>query len=112
MASEKRLTEKHYNGDGYYMKCSGTCSGAFLCDDCPEMGKLVDRLGELEDAAGKAVVVEDRKLRGAMKMLQEKYERAKNDQHVRDPLAYALFYTWNEIDNRAFAKERRCEDGK
>jgi hypothetical protein len=56
MANEKRLTAKHYDGKGYYKKCSGVCHLVDLsCDDCVEMEKLVDRLGELEDEAEKTV---------------------------------------------------------
>ena len=47
----ERLTEKHYGGKGYYMKCSSVlrCNGT--CGDCEELAKAVDRLGEFEDKA-------------------------------------------------------------
>ena len=53
MASEKRLTEKHYDGTGYFMKCSAQCENLGYCEECTELRKLVDRLGELEDMAEK-----------------------------------------------------------
>lgn len=48
MANGQRLTEKHYDGKGYFMRCSERCRKT-SCDDCEELDKLVDRLGELED---------------------------------------------------------------
>ena len=47
----ERLTEKHYGGKGYYMKCSGVlrCNGT--CGDCEELARAVDRLGQFEDKA-------------------------------------------------------------
>lgn len=53
MATEKRLTEKHYDGTGYFMKCSAQCENLGYCEECTELRKLVDRLGELEDMAEK-----------------------------------------------------------
>ena len=55
MATEKRLTEKHYNGKGYYMKCSGLCRFDGHCANCDELVKIVDRLGEYEDKAEQTV---------------------------------------------------------
>ena len=54
-----RLTEKHFDGKGYYIRCSENCCHT-SCDDCAELDKLVDRLGELEDReeqGGEAVPV-------------------------------------------------------
>lgn len=49
----ERLTEKHYNGDGYYMKCSETCPSdcSEICD-CEELDRIVDRLGAIEAILG------------------------------------------------------------
>ncbi len=55
MQKEKRLTEKHYDGKGYYMKCSGVCHFDGHCANCDELVKLVDRLGEYEDKAEQTV---------------------------------------------------------
>lgn len=55
MANENRLTEKHWNGKGYYMLCSGVLRCDGLCGNCDELEKLVDRLGEYEDKAEKTV---------------------------------------------------------
>lgn len=49
MASEKRLTEKHYSGNGYYLKCSSDCPNDGFCDDCEKLYKAIDRLGEYEE---------------------------------------------------------------
>lgn len=57
MASENRLTEKHYNGKGYYMLCSGVLRCDGKCGDCDELDKLVDCLGEFEDKAENTVEV-------------------------------------------------------
>lgn len=46
----ERLTEKHYLGNGYYMKCTENCNGEDIdCIDCAALDKLVDRLGGYED---------------------------------------------------------------
>lgn len=45
----ERLTEKHFNGEGYYMKCSEGCHAPQDCIDCEALDKLVDRLGFFED---------------------------------------------------------------
>lgn len=46
----ERLTEKHYLGNGYYMKCTENCNGEDIdCIDCAALDKLVDRLGAYED---------------------------------------------------------------
>ena len=40
----------------------------------------------------------------AIKMLEEKYERAKKMDFVKRPLAYALYQVWKKVDR---AKEER-----
>ena len=40
------------------------------------------------------------KIETAVKRLQEEYERAKNLEFVRDPVAYALYQVWKEADKR------------
>ena len=47
----ERLTEKHYSGNGYYLKCSSECPNDGFCDDCEKLFKVIDRLGEYEDKA-------------------------------------------------------------
>lgn len=39
-------------------------------------------------------------LEKVIKMLEEEYERAKQKDFVRDPLAYALYHTWKKVDKR------------
>ena len=55
MANKKRLTEKHYSGEGYYLKCSSDCPNNNVCDYCEKLYKAIDRLGEYEDNAEKTV---------------------------------------------------------
>ena len=43
-------------------------------------------------------------LEKAIKLLEQEYERAKNLEFVRNPLAYALFRVWKKADG-----ERRTE---
>ena len=44
----ERYTEKHYDGNGYYLICSGNCE-TFNCGDCGILDKIVDRLAAYED---------------------------------------------------------------
>lgn len=44
----ERYTEKHYDGNGYYLLCSGNCE-TFNCGDCGILDKIVDRLAAYED---------------------------------------------------------------
>ena len=46
--SMERYTEKHYDGNGYYLICSGNCE-TFNCGDCGILDKIVDRLAAYED---------------------------------------------------------------
>lgn len=46
----ERLTEKHYTGDGYYLKCSGVAGCPDSCDDCDKLDEVIERLGSYEDA--------------------------------------------------------------
>lgn len=44
----ERYTEKHYDGNGYYLICSGNCE-MLNCGDCGILDKIVDRLAAYED---------------------------------------------------------------
>lgn len=44
----ERYTEKHYDGNGYYLICSGNCE-TINCVDCDILGEIVDRLAAYED---------------------------------------------------------------
>ena len=44
----ERYTEKHYDGNGYYLVCSGNCE-TLNCGDCGALDKIVDRLAAYED---------------------------------------------------------------
>lgn len=43
----ERYTEKHYDGNGYYLVCSGNCE-TLNCGDCGILDKIVDRLAAYE----------------------------------------------------------------
>lgn len=43
----ERYTEKHYDGNGYYLICSGNCE-TLNCGDCGILDKIVDRLAAYE----------------------------------------------------------------
>ena len=47
----ERYTEKHYDGNGYYLICSGNCE-TLNCGDCGILDKIVDRLAAIEDILG------------------------------------------------------------
>lgn len=44
----------------------------------------------------------------AIDLLREKFAVAERDPHVFDPVAYALYYTWREVDEKN-RKNRRNE---
>lgn len=44
----ERYTEKHYDGNGYYLICSGNCE-TLNCGDCGILDKIVDRLAAYEE---------------------------------------------------------------
>ena len=39
-------------------------------------------------------------LRWAVEMLQSEYEKAKKQEFIRNPLAYALYKVWKEADRK------------
>lgn len=45
----ERLTDKHYTGDGYYMKCSERLRCEDNCGECDQLDEIIDRLGAYED---------------------------------------------------------------
>ena len=44
----ERYTENHYDGNGYYLICSGNCE-TLNCGDCGILDKIVDRLAAYEE---------------------------------------------------------------
>lgn len=46
-------------------------------------------------------------LEKAIKMLEEEYERAKKNEWVRNPLAYALYQVWKKADAERSRNEAR-----
>ena len=57
----ERYTEKHYDGNGYYLICSGNCE-TLNCGDCGILDKIVDRLAAYEDTGLEPEAVEHLKL--------------------------------------------------
>lgn len=47
-------------------------------------------------------------LNKAIQMLEAEYERAKQTEYVRNPLAYALYQVWKKADASPPKRERRC----
>lgn len=47
-----------------------------------------------------AVVVEDKELLKAIKMLIKQYEHSKRSDYVHSPVAHALYHTWKQVDER------------
>ena len=45
-------------------------------------------------------------LEKAIKLLESEYERAKNMEYVKKPLAWALFQTWKAVDSMKCEKQR------
>lgn len=46
-------------------------------------------------------------LETAIKILRRKYAEAKKSVNIYDPLAYALYYTWREVEETRLKKEKR-----
>jgi hypothetical protein len=47
-----------------------------------------------------AVEVTDKELLRAIKLLIKQYEHSKNSEYVHSPVAYALYHTWRQVDER------------
>lgn len=45
-------------------------------------------------------------LEKAVKLLEEKYERAQKMEYVQKPLAWALYQVWKEADSMKYEKQR------
>ena len=48
----KRLTEKHFGAEDYYMGCSSVCDDLTmggLCDGCDKLQEIINKLGAYED---------------------------------------------------------------
>ena len=46
------------------------------------------------------------KFETAIKLLKEHYERAKKLEYVHNPVAFALYQTWKEVDSMKYEKQR------
>ena len=45
-------------------------------------------------------------LEKAVKLLEEKYEQAQKLEYVQNPLAWAFYQTWKEVDSKKYEKKR------
>ena len=105
MANEKRLTEKHYNGNGYYLLCSGVLRCDNKCDDCDELVKAIDRLGEFEDKAEQTVdAVEVVRCRECMYRKTERCQMYWESEDGREQ------YNWETDDDFCSSGKRRDEE--
>lgn len=52
------------------------------------------------------------KLAKAIRRLKAEYERAKQLDYVRDPVAFALYSVWKEADHEAMRKMRGDKKGR
>lgn len=50
----ERLTQKRFDGNNewYCAKCAENCRREIACENCEELGGIVDRLGAIEDILG------------------------------------------------------------
>lgn len=85
---------------GEYIKRE-TLQEAFksVAEDCTcplHIAAEIDQILEQADAADVVEVVPE--LRKAVVLLRERFEKAKQNPIVRDPLAYALYQTWRTVD--------------
>ena len=46
------------------------------------------------------VAEQNRRLRNAIILLEKEYEKALKSDFVRDPVAYALYHTWKQVDEQ------------
>ena len=98
----ERYTEKHYDGNGYYLICSGNCE-TFNCGDCGILDKIVDRLAAYEDTGLEPCDY------SAMAHALEQAERAREDltEMIRQIGATGL----DRLRELAEAALRREQDG-
>lgn len=47
-----------------------------------------------------AVVVEDKKLLEAIRILVKQYDHSKQSEYVHNPIAHALYHTWRQVDEK------------
>ena len=68
----------------------------------PVVVHVSDICGAIDDEAYEttmdAVVVEDKKLLKAIKMLIKQYDHSKQSEYVHSPVAHALYHTWKKVD--------------
>ena len=68
----------------------------------PEMAGAVGYAAEVigKQRAVDAVVVEDKELLKAIKLLMKQYAKSKAADYVHSPVAHALFHTWKQVEEK------------
>lgn len=69
-----------------------------------ERGTARLHVGDIDRLERVCFPAEDRAWKKAMSILDKKYAEAKKMPFVRDPLAWALYHTWKELDDG-----KRCD---
>lgn len=49
-------------------------------------------------------------LEKAIKLLRQMYDFGKKYHHVRNPIGYALYYTWKEFDKKEYVKKEHVQE--
>ena len=47
------------------------------------------------------------KIETAIRLLIKEYDKAKKQEHIRNPVAYALYQVWREADAREYREKKR-----
>ncbi|MBP5433609.1 hypothetical protein [Ruminococcus sp.] len=66
--------------------------------DKDEVLKAIDRLPLIAESKGVTKLSGDIKLDNAIKYLHEQYDKALKMDYVKNPLAWALYQTWQYVD--------------
>ena len=90
MENEKRLIE--YDAV-YKYAFDGVHCGNLEDEDFSAIINAIDAVPTVD-----AVVVPDKKLLRAIRLLIEQYGHSKNSEYVKKPVAHALFKTWRRVD--------------
>ena len=103
MANEKRLTDANTLSEeisSLSMFMTGIRFGqGVLSEYIKEYRKSVLKIVD-EAPTGDAVVVEDKELLKAIKLLMKQYAKSKASDYVHCPVAHALFHTWKQVEEK------------
>lgn len=90
----ERYTEKHYDGNGHYLLCSGTCE-TLNCGDCGILDKIVDRLAAYEDTGLTPEEVQQMRWIPVEERLPEEKQRViVRCEHVGTSVGWILWGNW------------------